>query len=225
MSLEQQSHFIELGKQLQEKEALEKRFNENLKTLEDKFNEDTTPVKLKVSNITKQTVPEIIEYIDNTSSKVYGDNEIYYILYAKMLKYKLKKTCKEIEKFKVEITDLESMNSGYVEELEEFDKERTRLTEDVDYYRNDYYYMLYFLLFSLFYITLNFVGLLIFGVDTYSNFWITIVNNLFYISTEFTNIIMYYYAENSIIIISGYCGYKVFLWYKKNYMNPNIKED
>lgn len=225
MSFEQQAHFIELGKQLQEKEALEKRFNENLKTLEDKFTEDTTDVKLKVSNITKQTIPEIIEYIQNSSSRMYGYNEIYYILYAKMLKYKLKKMGSEIQKFKDEISDLEGMNSGYIEELDEFDVERKKLQSDLKYYRDEYNYMFYFLVFSLAYLAINFISVFLFGIETYSNFWITIVNNLIYISTEITNIIIYYYAETSIILISGYCGYQVFLWYKKNYMNPNIKED
>lgn len=247
MSLEQQAHYVELGKQLHEKEVKEKRFQDNFSILEEKFNKDTTSIKLKVSNIHTQTIQEIIENIDETSDKLYDDDEIYYILYSKFLKYKLEQSKKEIEKQKEDISDLETMNATYVEELEENDIEIEDILQNLEYNKNNYNYMFYFMFFCFSYMTINFITLLLYGEKKFNYFWHSVLYGLLYILEQIFNIVLhsfinifyilkitslqtfntitYFWIPLSIIICAGYAGYQLYFLYKKYYKTRGLKED
>ena len=221
MSLEQQNHFIELGKQLQEKNARQERFNDNFSILEERFNFLTKDIKIKTDFAYTKPVSEITEYIDNNSEEIFDDNELDYILYSKFIKHKLKLADKEISKLKDEIDDLDTMNNTYVEELEEKDSEIKLLENQKEFYKNNYDNLGYFLTSMFIFLFINFVGLYFIGSENFDMFWGNIFSEIFNFIKIIIFIMMYYWLEFTTITGAVYIIHYIYNNYFYDTFNKN----
>jgi len=173
----QQEQFINLGKQLQEKETREERFNENLKTLEKDFDKGYKDIKIKKDDIFTIGVNEIL---DKLYEKYEMDcDETQLVLYVKFLKYIIKQKDNELKRDKESIEDLNEMSSSYLEEISELEEKETRKQAEYEFYITMSYLVSTFCIYFL----VNFLALYFVGRTSYDSFWIssyTITSNMFY---------------------------------------------
>ena len=178
----QQEQFINLGKQLHEKEAREERFKANLKTLSDNFDERYKQIKIKKEDIFTLGSNEILDKIYENYELDCDESEL--VLYVRFLKYIIKQKDNELKRDKESIDDLNDMSSSYLEEINELEKREREMSEEY----SRYIAINYLLGVTSVYFLLNFLMLYLVGRTSFDGFWVSLFSTVcktFYTSNMF----------------------------------------
>jgi len=204
MSKFQEEEFINLGKQLYEKELLDKQYQKNYDLLKERFNRNVE-IEISKKEFQENTIDTIVWNLQEDFD-IDGD-EISTLMYPRILEHKITDLENEIERTKEAQQDLDDMNNTYLEEIDILEKRIERgkaivSTKNDKIYSlnltiqrqqkeiNEWFYLTIFLL-------LNFV-LCFTNSQVYSQFWSMFFTGIFTVIFEsftfLSNIIIMFFS-------------------------------
>lgn len=211
----QEEQFVNLGKQLHEKEIREKRFKDNLEFLENIFTEKYQHIKMKKEQVYTESVPEMIEKLYDTYDLDCDETDL--VLYIKFLKFIIKQKDNEIKKEQETIEDLNEMSNSYLEEIKELE-EKDKKNNDELLFRK---YTINTLIFLGIYSTVNFTLLYFLGKNTFEEIWMYNITTVGYFLYNIFTFIFYVIQHTWIPLLLLSLSYGLFYYLKMNYFNKN----